>query len=425
MNRGLRLDGIGSVIVILSCVLGGAASSTAARQAAKAPPAAEKLPPLSYVCTMAGDEEVIEDHPGKCRRCGMTLVPIRLDSVWTCATRPLAVIESKPGRCPIDGTPLVQVTAALSWSCPGSDQQSLSPGKCPDGSPMQKKYSPRAHGNHNPQHGGQFFMAADYWHHLEGTYLPSGVFRLHLYDDFTKPLTAAQVGAMTADLVMKDSQSGAEKTIPLVRSGRYLQATIGKLAFPAAMYARVQFKPGGPKNRFDFTFESYSKEPPAATLTKTAPTAAPAAATPGAATAAPPASPAPAPSAPAPTAAPSTPGVDPALVPLPIPETVPEMLAQLRTRTDQIRGIIDRGSFASIYVPAFQAKDLALALDAHTQELPAERRRVAQPAIAKLVRSAYLLDAFGDIGNKQQIVEAYDMFVDAAKNIAASFPSQP
>ena len=67
--------------------------------------------------------------------------------------------------------------------------------------------------------------------------------------------------------------------------------------------------------------------------------------------------------------------------------------------------IIDRGSFASIYVPAFQAKDLALALDAHKDELPADRRKVAEPAIAKLVRSAYLLDAFGDIGNKQQIVE--------------------
>ena len=59
-------------------------------------------------------------------------------------------------------------------------------------------------------------------------------------------------------------------------------------------------------------------------------------------------------------------------------------------------------------MPAFQAKDLALALDEHMRELPAERRKVAEPAITKLVRSAWLLDAFGDIGNKQQISEAYD-----------------
>lgn len=403
-------------MVALLVTLTGAAASTAARQAAKSAPS-DKLPPVSYVCPMAGDEDVIEDHPGKCRKCGMTLVPIRLDSVWTCATKPLAVVESKPGRCPIDGTPLVQVTASVSWSCPGSDKESVSPGTCPDGSPMRKKFSPRAHGNHNPQHGGQFFMAADNWHHLEGTYLSSGVFRLHLYDDFTKPLPVAQVSAMKAEVVTKDPKTGQDKTIPLVRSGRYLQATIGKLPLPAAMHANVQFKPDGKQNRFDFMFESYSKEPAAGaapTMTSATPAATPA---PAAAPAAPAAAPAPMAAAPA--------GVDPALVPLPIPDTVPEMLAQLRARTDQIRGIIDRGSFASIYVPAFQAKDLALALDAHTQELPADRRKIAEPAIAKLVRSAYLLDAFGDIGNKQQIVEAYDMFVDAAKHIQAAFPSQP
>src|SRR5262249_16440960 len=128
----------------------------------------------------------------------------------------------------------------------------------------------------------------------------------------------------------------------------------------------------------------------------------------------------------APAAAPDlSSGVDPALVPLPIPETVPEMLAQLRTRTEQIRSFIDKGSFASIYVPAFEAKDLGLALDAHKNSLPAEKLKVAEPAIAKLVRVAYMLDAFGDLGNKPQIVEAYAKFLEAAKDIESSFPSQP
>jgi heavy metal-binding protein len=393
---------------------------TSAMQTAKpAQPRGDiELPPLSYVCPMTGDEDVIDDRPGRCRKCGMDLVPIRLDSVWTCATRPLLVVASKPGKCPVDGTPLVQVTAAVSWACPGSDKESNTPGTCPDGSAMLKKYAARAHGNHNPQHGGQFFMAADNWHHVEGTYLPSGVFRLHLYDDFTKPLALAQVRAMKAEVVLKD-RSGQEKTVPLVRSGRYLQAAIGKLPFPAAMYAHVQFKADGPHNRFDFTFETYSKEPPpGATATPTMTSAMPAAAAPAK-------SPGAAADAPAPAASELSSGVDPALVPLPIPDTVPEMLSQLRTRTEQIRAIIDRGSFASIYVPAFQAKDLALALDAHKQELPADRRKIAEPAITRLVRSAWLLDAFGDIGNKQQITEAYDMFVAAAKDIQAAFPSRP
>jgi hypothetical protein len=123
---------------------------------------------------------------------------------------------------------------------------------------------------------------------------------------------------------------------------------------------------------------------------------------------------------PAPTAASS--GIDPALVPLPIPDTVPEMLAQLKTRTEQIRSFIDKGAFAAIYVPAFQAKDLALALDEHKGELTPANRKIAEPAIAKLVRAAYLLDAFGDIGNKQQISDAYTKFVEAETDIRAAFP---
>src|SRR6476660_1146048 len=100
-------------------------------------PSTGSVPPLSYVCVMAGDEDVIEDKPGVCRKCGMDLKPIRLDSVWTCASRPLLVVESKPGKCPVDGTPLVQVTAAVTWTC--KDQpavEKLEPGTCADGAPM-------------------------------------------------------------------------------------------------------------------------------------------------------------------------------------------------------------------------------------------------------------------------------------------------
>jgi hypothetical protein len=288
---------------------------------------------------------------------------------------------------------------------------------------MQKKYASRAHGNHNPQHGGLFFMAADNVHHLEGAYLPSGVFRMYFYDEFTKPQSLAAMKDITAKLTVKDSRSGKDTTYPLVRSGRYLQATIGKLPLPAEMYANVKFGAGGKDNRFDFTFPEYSKEPHSistATTTKAEPPSAPPApaapTTSGASVA--PASPG------VPGGAEGSSGVDAALVTLPIPDTVPEMLAQLRTRTEQIKQFIDKGSFASIYVPAFQAKDLALALEAHKNELPAERRKVAEPAFSKLVRSAWLLDAFGDIGNKQQIASAYTKFVEAANDIQSAFPPQ-
>jgi len=405
-----------------------AAVPAASQQRTK--PATDTLPPMSYVCPMTGDEDVIEDKPGKCRKCGMTLVPVRLDSVWTCATRPLLVVETKPGKCPVDGTALVQVTTAVSWTCKSDPTvDAIEPATCPDGTAMIKKYAARAHGNHNPQHGGQFFMASDSWHHVEGAYLPSGIFRLYLYDDFTRPLPLNQVRQVSARVVTKQTFDAATKAtkeitaVPLVRNGRHLEARVGKLPLPAQMSAKVTFEPSKPENLFDFTFETFSKEPVAAPrLTNAMPSMSPpsmptAIATPGATTAAAGTAATPDP------AAPSS-GVDPALIPVPIPETVPEMLTQLRTRTEQIRAFIDRGSFASIYVPAFQAKDLALALDEHKQELPADRRRIAEPAIARLVRSAYLLDAFGDVGNKQQISEAYEMFTAAVKEIEASFPAR-
>ncbi len=413
---------LGTLLVVVML-----AANPLAQQAAR--PAAEQLPPLSYVCPMAGDEDVIEDKAGVCRKCGMELIPTRLDTVWTCATRPLLVVESKPGKCPVDGTPLVQVTAAISWTCKDKPSvDTLEPGTCADGAPMIKRYAARAHGNHNAQHGGQFFMAPDNWHHLEGTYLPNGVFRLHLYDDFTKPLPLDQMREVVARVVTKQTFDPATRTtkelaaMPLVRNGRFLEAKIGKLPLPAPMTAKIAFKKGDPEHVFDFAFEAFSKEPAAGARVTTAtpmPTPAPAAPAPAAA--------APVSSAPVTTEGSTieiASGVDPALVPVPIPETVPEMIAQLRTRTDQIKTFIDRGSFASIYVPAFQAKDLALALAAKKDTLPPAKQKIAQPAIAQLVRSAYLLDAFGDLGNKQQVVDAFALFTAAVTDILASFPEK-
>ncbi len=397
-----------------------AVSPAAAPQSAKPTGQSSKpdsLPPLSWTCPM--HPEILEDKQGACPICKMNLVPIRLDSIWSCPVHSV-VAESRPGTCRIDGRDLIQVTVAVSWTCPGSTQEATAPGACPDGAPMRKKYSPRPHGNHNPQHGGQFFMAPDNWHHLEGALPRAGVFRVYLYDDYTKPLPRTDFTLVKGRVVTKQTFDAATKTtkeiaaFPLVpiSGGKYLEAKVGRTAFPAQLTARLKFKAEGPEYPFDFTFDRYTKEPATAPRTTSAATA-------------PTTVPAPVPSAPAPDTPGVSSGIDPALVPLPLPDTVPEMLAQLGTRTSQIRALIDRGSFGSIYVPAFQAKDIALALDEHRKELTEEQRRVVAPAVAKLVRSAWLLDAFGDIGNKQQISEAYAKFVEAAKAIQTSFPAQP
>jgi Heavy metal binding domain len=410
------------IVALASLAVSVGAPPIGAQQPPRAPastPSKNQLPPVSYVCPMPGDEDILEDKPGSCPRCGMELEGIRLDTVYTCLTN-TAIVREQPGKCPTDGRPLVPMTMAVSFVCPGApdSKESINPGTCPDGTAKQRKYSPRPHGNHNPQHGGGFFMAPDNWHHLEGAYYSTGTFRLYLYDDFTRPLPLADVRAAKARLILKDG-----KDIPLVRNGRFLEAKVGTLPLPLSVQTKVKFKDDAPENQFDFTFEKYSVDvpsPPAATTTLAAtPASAPAARPPTAAAAAPPGPPT-TPATPSPVLE-AAPGADPGLVSAPIPDTVPEMLAQLKSRNDQIKAYIDRGSFAAVYVPAFQAKDVALALDAKKGGLPADRQRQVTPAVDRLVKSAYLLDAFGDLGNKQQIIDAYARFATAVQEINVAF----
>jgi hypothetical protein len=262
-------------------------------------------------------------------------------------------------------------------------------------------------------------MAPDNWHHLEGTYPRAGTFRMYLYDDYTKPLRRAQERDVRGEITVQ----GHRVPLVLATNGRYFEAKIASVTAPAAMQATVKFKPDGHTSVFDFNFETYSKDVGPSPSIATTPAAA---ATPGTEPASPavPAAPPNATVTPPSALAADNTGADPAFVTQPIANTVPEILAQLRTRTDQIRKLIDKGSFGEVYVPAFQAKDLAVALEAHQVEWPADRREIAEPAIASLVRAAYLLDAFGDLGNKQQISAAFERFAAAESSIVSAFPQR-
>jgi hypothetical protein len=131
---------------------------------------------------------------------------------------------------------------------------------------------------------------------------------------------------------------------------------------------------------------------------------------------------------PASAASPANVGAAAAVVPAydanasaPIPSTVTEMLAQLKARNEQISELVQRGDFGAVWVPAFQAKDLAVALETHVGELEQAKRDAAAPAINRLVRTAWLLDAFGDLGNRQQIVDAYAIFNSTVGDVVSVF----
>jgi hypothetical protein len=400
----------------LAALLGIVALAASSLEAQRGKTAPSPVPPVSLTCPMHPD--VVESTPGDCPICKMKLVPVRLETVWSCPVHS-QIVETAAGKCPIDHRDLIQMTVALSWTCPDHPQiDSVDRGTCPDGTPMVAKRTLRPHGNHNPQHGGQFFMAPDNFHHLEGAYPRSGVFRLYLYDDYARVLPSSQLKRIKARVVTRESHDAATHVtkelaaFPLLsHNGRYLEARIDVTGVPAQVSAKVQFKADAPEYRFDFTFLAITKDPvlpssPAAKTLKAGAT-----------------------NAPAPPAAqpnivePSVPqpAIDPSLVPLPIPDSVGEIVEQLNTRQQQVGDLIRRGDFTAVYVPAFQARDLAIALEPRLGQLDPAKRASAEPAIARLVRTAWLLDAFGDLGNRQQITDAYTVFTSAVADVVSAF----
>jgi hypothetical protein len=97
------------------------------------------------------------------------------------------------------------------------------------------------------------------------------------------------------------------------------------------------------------------------------------------------------------------------------------MLEQLEVREKQVGDLIARGDFAAVWVPAFQAKDIAIALEPHVAHLSPDKRDAGEPALARVVRTAWLLDAAGDVGNRAQIEAVYAAFKAAVADALAAF----
>src|SRR5687767_5786696 len=226
--------------------------------AAQPRPAPRKLPPIMWSCPMHAD--VVEDEKGICPICKMDLTRVRIDLIRSCPVHAV-IVQANPGTCPICRRDLGQMAVSLTWTCADRpDIDVIEPGTCPDGSPMTPKYTPRAHGNHNPLHGGLFFMAPDNWHHVEGAYPESGLFRLYLYNDYTQPLPIDELRQVTGRVVTKQTFDSVTKTmrehaafpLELAASGQFLEARVESLQLPAQMTAKIKLAPDGPEYRFDF-----------------------------------------------------------------------------------------------------------------------------------------------------------------------------
>ena len=172
-------------------------------------------------------------------------------------------IRETPGTCPVDKQPLVPITAALYFTC-GSDAKvhELTPGPCADGSARVRAFDRVPHGDHNPRHGGTVFMSADQWHHLEGTWVAPGIFRVYFYDDLMRPLAAREFPGRVALADDNAREIGTPTPMaPGASAANTLEAKIADPKLPLDLKLHVKFTSDGKEEPFDFVFPTYSKEP--------------------------------------------------------------------------------------------------------------------------------------------------------------------
>jgi cation transport regulator ChaB len=327
----------------------------------------------------------------------MTLEPIRLDTAYACPTH-TTEIQATAGKCRIDGRALVPVTVSLYFSCSDNPTvHELNPGTCADGKPRFLARERRAHGDHNPRHGGQFFMASDNFHHLEGTYPREGVFRLYFYDDYTRPLGRSAIANFAARAVTREAFDPATKaykdieSVPLVSSkdGRYLEAHVPG-ALPAQITAKVTFKANDSEHRFDFSFATITTEPkPGAPIVVAPPIAA--------------------------KAQFEAPVADDA------PRTTEALLGDLSAESKSVEAAVTSGAFGQIYLSALAAKDAALRLEASDADQPESTRVQITAAVRQIVLAAWLLDQYGDLGDRQRIDEAHQEFATAVAALLKAY----
>ena len=171
---------------------------------------------------------------GRIYRARYQIAPDESQQVYVCSMGcEKDKVYYKPGKCPICGMKLVK---------PGI-----------------------AHSDHNPNHGGVLFMAPNRWHHLEGVLVSVREFRLYLYNNYTKPISAARFveGSYAEVLRLDKNNEEIDKPVRLsfevVDSGSYLKAAIPEqMALPLDIAVWLKFEGRKRPEIFNFTFKKVS-----------------------------------------------------------------------------------------------------------------------------------------------------------------------
>ena len=112
-------------------------------------------------------------------------------------------------------------------------------------------------------------MSLDNQHHLEGVLLPSGTFRVYLYDDHTKPLKAEQVKLASGTIQIGDSEDAPKIPLGPGKKKETMEASLGaEIKFPLKISLLMRLPgmaPDAKPELFDFTFSKFTDEHAAGT----------------------------------------------------------------------------------------------------------------------------------------------------------------
>jgi hypothetical protein len=173
------------------------------------------------------------------------------------------------------------------------------------------------------------------------------------------------------------------------KDGRTLEAQLAS-SLPARVTLHLSFTPGGPEQRFDFAFPAYTEEPkpgrgPATTAkvsTATPPSGKPSASAAAASDA---------------------------------------LLEELVKDKKAVDAAVSDGAYGAIYIPALAAKDAALQLESLGASFPESQRALISAAVKRVVVAAWLLDAYGDLGDRLRIEDAHRAFALGVDELVAGY----
>jgi hypothetical protein len=155
------------------------------------------------------------------------------------------------------GIVILMAAPAIAQHAPALQKFNLAglPSSAPDQGP---------HRDHNPKHGGTFFMSSDNKHHLEGTLVPPGIFQLYLYDDHTKPLKEEKTKRASGAIQIGESETSPNIPLTAGNKKEMLEASLGdRVKFPVTLTLHLRL-PGmvssAKPELFNFKFTKFTDE---------------------------------------------------------------------------------------------------------------------------------------------------------------------